>query len=99
MGTQRINTQRIGTGRLQPGDQIEAWHNGKLFHQGRVTDVVPQLDLFWILDARTGTRRLLDPEALEIVLVEPVPGHRGGAPRNHPAGAPDGTPNAEPISA
>jgi hypothetical protein len=114
MGTQRINTQRTGTGRLhsepvraervhtgrlQPGDHIEAWHNGKLFHQGRVTDVVPQLDLFWILDARTGTRRLLDPEALEIVRVEQTPGPGGDAPRIYPAGAPDGTPNAEPLSA
>jgi hypothetical protein len=99
MGTQRINTQHISTGRLQPGDHIEAWHNGKLFHQGRVTDVVPQLDLFWILDARTGTRRLLDPEALEIVRVEPTPGHGGGAPRNYPAKAQDGTPNAEPLPA
>jgi hypothetical protein len=114
MGTQRINTERISRGRihtepvqaeratsgLQPGDHIEAWHNGKLFHQGRVTDVVPKLDLFWILDARTGTRRLLDPEALEIVRVESTaPGTGAGAPRNYPAGAPDGTPNAEPLSA
>jgi len=31
-----------------------------------VTGVVPALELFWILYARTGTRKLLDPEALEI---------------------------------
>jgi hypothetical protein len=114
MGTQRINTQRgstgrnhtepvraerVSTGRLQPGDHIEAWHNGKLFHQGRVTDVVPQLDLFWILDARTGTRRLLDPEALEIIRMQPAPGLQADAPHNYPVGAPDGTPNAEPLSA
>jgi hypothetical protein len=114
MGTQRINTdristtrihtepvraERVNTGRLEPGDYIEAWHNGKLFHQGRVTDVVPQLDLFWILDARTGTRRLLDPEALEIVRVEQTPGFGGQAPRNYPAAAPGGTPNAESLSA
>ena len=96
---ERVRAERVNTGRLQPGDCIEAWHNGKLFHQGRVTDVVPQLDLFWILDARTGTRRLLDPEALEIVRVEQTPGLGGEAPRNYPAGAPDGTPNAEPLSA
>jgi hypothetical protein len=35
-----------------------------------VTGVVPHLDLFWILDARTGTRKLLDPEALEIRHIE-----------------------------
>ena len=55
---------------LSVGDEIEAWHNGKLFHRGRVTDVVPALELFWILDARTGARKLLDPEALEIRHVE-----------------------------
>lgn len=97
--TEPVRAERVGTGGLQPGDHIEAWHNGKLFHQGRVTDVVPQLDLFWILDARTGTRRLLDPEALDIVRVDPTPGLGAGAPRNYPAGAPDGTPNAEPLSA
>ena len=108
MGTQRISTGRIHTGpvqtervstnRLQAGDYIEAWHNGKLFHQGRVTDVVPKLDLFWILDARTGTRRLLDPEALEIIRREDT-APDGSAPRNYPAGAPNRTPNAEPMSA
>jgi hypothetical protein len=63
-----------------------------------VTDVVPKLDLFWILDARTGTRRLLDPEALEIIKREDT-SLDGSAPRNYPAGAPNRTPNAEPMSA
>ena len=108
MGTQRISTgrihtepvqtERVGTDRLQAGDYIEAWHNGKLFHQGRVTDVVPKLDLFWILDARSGTRRLLDPEALDIIRREDM-ALDGSEPRNYPAGAPDRTPNAEPMSA
>ena len=65
-----MEAQGILTEQLRIGDQIEAWHNGKLFHRGRVTDVVPALELFWILDARTGARKLLDPEALEIRLVE-----------------------------
>jgi len=61
----------IRTAQLRIGDQIEAWHRGRLFHKGRVTDVVPALELFWILDARTGARKLLDPEALEIRHVDP----------------------------
>ena len=65
-----METQGVRTAQLRIGDQIEAWHNGKLFHRGRVTDVVPALELFWILDARTGARKLLDPEALEIRHVE-----------------------------
>lgn len=61
-----MEAQGVSTAQLRIGDNIEAWHRGKLFHSGRVTGVVPALDLFWILDARTGARKLLDPEALEI---------------------------------
>ncbi|WP_324642953.1 hypothetical protein [Pseudarthrobacter sp. LT1] len=66
-----MEAQGLGTAQLRIGDQIEAWHRGRLFHKGRVTGVVPALELFWILDARTGTRKLLDPEALEIRHVDP----------------------------
>jgi hypothetical protein len=52
---------------LNVGDEIEAWHNGKLFHRGTVTQTVTAVDLFWILDSRTGTRRLIDTEALVIL--------------------------------
>ena len=52
---------------LSVGDEIEAWHNGKLFHRGTVTQTVRDLDLFWIVDSRTGTRRLIDAEALVIL--------------------------------
>ncbi|MDR6414911.1 hypothetical protein [Pseudarthrobacter sulfonivorans] len=65
-----MTIQQAETPKLQAGDYIQAWHNGKLFHQGRVTDVVPSLELIWIQDSATGTRKLLDPEALEIVRVD-----------------------------
>ena len=68
-----MEAQGVRTAQLRIGDQIEAWHRGRLFHKGKVTDVVPALELFWILDARTGTRKLLAPEALEIRHVEPAP--------------------------
>ena len=59
---------------LSVGDQIEAWHNGKLFHRGEVTKTVAGTDLFWILDQGTGARRLIDAEALMIVRgTAPVP--------------------------
>ncbi len=67
-----MGTQAEPTVRIEPGQHIEAWHNGKLFHQGRVTDVVPSLGLIWIRDA-TGKRKLLDPEALTIVVTAPAP--------------------------
>lgn len=65
-----MEAQGVRPAQLRIGDNIEAWHRGRLFHRGRVTAVVPALELFWILDARTGTRKLLDPEALEIRHVE-----------------------------
>jgi hypothetical protein len=54
-------------GELQAGQEIEAWHKGRLFHRGRVTETIPSTGLFWIEDSRTGARKLLDVEALEIV--------------------------------
>jgi hypothetical protein len=57
---------------LSVGDEIEAWHNGKLFHRGRVNQTVASMDLFWIVDSRTGARRLIDVEAL-VILRAPVP--------------------------
>lgn len=61
------------------GDQIEAWHNGKLFHRGEVIRTVAATNLFWILDERTGTRRLIDTEALVIVRVAAPAAGRGTA--------------------
>ena len=60
------------------GDQIEGWHNGKLFHRGEVIRTVAATDLFWILDERTGTRRLIDAEAFVILRVA-VPEARFGS--------------------
>lgn len=57
---------------LSAGEEIEAWHKGRLFHRGRVTETIPSTDLFWIVDSRTGARKLLDVEALEIVRLEKV---------------------------
>jgi hypothetical protein len=57
---------------LSAGEEIEAWHKGRLFHRGRVTETIPSTELFWIVDSRTGSRKLLDVEALEIVRVEKI---------------------------
>lgn len=76
---------------LNVGDEIEAWHNGKLFHRGPVTQTVTGVDLFWILDARTGSRRLIDAEAL--VILRPV--RTGSAAANSPA--PSRAPASTPV--
>ncbi|WP_416418497.1 hypothetical protein [Paenarthrobacter aromaticivorans] len=59
---------------LSPGEYIEAWHNGRLYHRGTVLKTVAGTDLFWLQDAETGSRRLLDMESLEIVAAgQPAP--------------------------
>ncbi|VXC38131.1 conserved hypothetical protein [Arthrobacter sp. 9V] len=68
---------------LNPGDYIEAWHNGRLYHRGTVVKTVAGTDLFWLQDD-TGSRRLLDMESMEIVT--------GKEPANAPA-----TPAPEPT--
>lgn len=67
--TAEVSQQVQSCGELSVGDQIEAWHNGRLFHRGKVIRTVAATDLFWILDERTGTRRLIDAEALVILRV------------------------------
>jgi hypothetical protein len=60
-------TRRVhSSSELSMGDEIEAWHNGKL-HRGWVNQTVALMDLFWIVDSRTGARRLIDVEALVIL--------------------------------
>ena len=61
-----VAQQVTSCGELSVGDEIEAWHNGKLFHRGEVIRTVAATDLFWILDERTGARRLIDAEVLVI---------------------------------
>jgi hypothetical protein len=51
---------------LAVGDEVEAWHRGRLAHRGTVSSTLRDLDLFWIIDARTGARRLLDLEQLSV---------------------------------
>ncbi|ABM08839.1 MULTISPECIES: hypothetical protein [Micrococcaceae] len=65
---------------LNPGQYIEAWHNGRLYHRGTVVKTVAGTELFWLQD-ETGSRRLLDMESMEIVtLDEPAPAPATQAP-------------------
>jgi hypothetical protein len=52
---------------LSVGDRVETRRDGRVLHRGRVLAVVPALELFWILDPRTGTRQLLDLEMLTVL--------------------------------
>jgi hypothetical protein len=77
---------------LAVGDEVEAWHRGRLAHQGTVSSTFRDIDLFWIIDARTGARRLLDLEQLSVRRVpagkaENAVAHSAGAGNLKPAGA------------
>jgi hypothetical protein len=69
-GRVMISTDHIVIGscdELSPGDAIEAFYKNTLVHRGPVTEVAPDLGLFWILDTLTGSRRVLDISELSIL--------------------------------
>lgn len=45
--------------RIRPGDRIEVWEQDHLRHVGTVGQSAPHLRLLWILEAGTGSRRLI----------------------------------------
>lgn len=53
-------------GALAIGDVIEAWHDGRRYNRGRVLQTVPSMGMLWLLDSGTGTRKLVDFEALVV---------------------------------
>jgi hypothetical protein len=85
---------------LAPGEEIEAWHRGRLAHRGKVVSTLDGIDLFWIIDSRTGARRLLDLEQLSVRRLTPrkpraAVGKPGPPPRK-PAVVPATGPAAAP---
>jgi len=69
---------------LAVGDEVEAWHRGRLAHRGTVSSTLRDIDLFWIIDARTGARRLLDLEQLS---VRRIPAGKAANAVGHSTGA------------
>ncbi len=58
---------------LSYGDEIEAWRPGELLHRGRVSHTLPSVEMFWIICSRTGTRKLVDMEAVAILRIPAAP--------------------------
>ncbi|MFE4196858.1 hypothetical protein ACFRJ9_13395 [Paenarthrobacter sp. NPDC056912] len=54
-------------GDLKRGDVIEGWVSGNRRHRGTVTETMPRLGLFWIVEEQLGERRLLDMNEVAIV--------------------------------
>lgn len=59
---------------LNLGDETEATYNGVVVHRGRVTDLAPDHNLFWIMDGLRGGRRLVDLAELEVTRIQDVTG-------------------------
>lgn len=45
---------------LTPGERVSVWRDGRLCHAGTVTDLLPDMGLFWIREEPLFERRLLD---------------------------------------
>lgn len=54
---------------LNLGDEIAATYKGVTVHRGRVTDLAPDHNIFWIMDDLRGGRRLLDLTELEVTRI------------------------------
>lgn len=54
---------------LQVGEQIQAWHNGKIYHSGTVLRTFPSLGLITLSSSKATQTRLLDANVLQIVRV------------------------------
>jgi hypothetical protein len=46
--------------RISPGDDIEALGEGTVCRSGRVTEVLPEMGLFWIFDEKSQLRKLIE---------------------------------------
>lgn len=81
--TEDVKLEVQSSAELAIGDAVEAWHRGRLVHRGTVSSTVRDIDLFWITDARTGARRLLDLEQLS---VRRIPAGRAAPAVGHSTG-------------
>jgi hypothetical protein len=70
---------------LSHGDEIEAWHDGRLLQWGRVIQTVPSMQVVWIICARTGTRQLVDLEASKVIRAAVAPASGPPMPESTPS--------------
>ena len=61
---------------LRHGEEIEARHRSIVVHRGVVQDLLPSLDVFWILDTRTSLRKLIDFSEYSVWLIPSPAGPR-----------------------
>lgn len=70
-------TQVRHISRISPGDEIEALSDGMVYHSGRVTEVLPDMGLFWTFDDRSHLRKLIELDEFTVFVRE-----------NHPSDVP-----------
>lgn len=54
---------------LNPGDEVRATDGGTLVRHGRITELAPDLNVFWILDEVMGGRRLVDMTEMDVTRI------------------------------
>jgi hypothetical protein len=89
MTEKRAATTVRDLGDLARGDVIEAWHDGRRYNRGKVLQTLPSVGMFWILDEGSGTRKLVDFEALLIRRIPDQETRNGsslGIPEDTPGG-------------
>lgn len=52
---------------LVPGTQIRALHDAAVRHAGPVTDILPELNLVWIFDEQSRTRKIIETQEFTII--------------------------------
>jgi hypothetical protein len=60
------NTDTTSTS-LQHGDLVDLHSEGKLHFSGYLDDAMPELHILWILEARTGERKMVSTDEYRIV--------------------------------
>jgi hypothetical protein len=51
---------------LTMGEHVSVWRHGRLCHAGTVTDLLPDMGLFWIREEPLFERRLLDLSEVQV---------------------------------
>lgn len=64
-----MHEARILLNALSVGEEIQAWHNGKIYYQGVVLSMIPSLNLISISCVQKGAVRLIDAEVVRVTRV------------------------------
>jgi len=62
-----MNEKFIALDQLQAGNNIQAWADGSMRHEGTVEQTAPHLNVLWILEKGKHSRKLLESKAFSFM--------------------------------